>query len=649
MMDPPPGTPRAPTISRLPGRRWNGALAAGLVLLLAGAAVAFVLRRGATPSENADGLTPAAPVPPDPRLDYAGPFLNVRPEVRYVGDAACDECHADKAESYRQHPMGRSLLPISDVLGRAPHGPAKLEGQFEAFESRFRVERRGEQVWHRQTRLDAAGRPIYTQDHEVGYVIGSGTRGHSYLSERDGFLFQTPVSWFSQKGVWDLSPGFSADMLPGRPISPDCLFCHANRARHREGTRNGYEAPIFDGCAIGCERCHGPGELHARSPGRKDPATGADYTIVNPHHLEAELRAAVCEQCHLAGESRVLCRGRDLYDFRPGLPLSLFLSVFVADRSAGSGTQKAVNHVEQMHLSPCFLRSKGDKKLGCTSCHDPHVRVGPEQRVAHYREKCLACHDARQAPDCGLAPEVRRRQNRADSCIDCHMPTYPAADIAHTAATNHQIARHPPQDRETAGQPNRDKAPARPPVSFYPARVGDAEQMRDLGVALARLAAGGKGDPPRLAGRAAELLEESLTNCPDDVYAWEARAQALTVLGRQAEARAAFEAALARSPRRELSLQGAARLAQTAGDLDQALACWRRAVEVNPQAADAQGNLARLLIHTGAWDEARPHCRAWLRLDPGSVEARKLWARCLLHDGDRAAAREEMDRLQRLR
>jgi len=78
---------------------------------------------------------------------------------------------------------------------------------------------------------------------EVHHVIGSGTRGYSYITDRHGYLFQTAISWFSQKHIWDKSPGFLADRFAGRPIVEACLFCHANRAPAMEGYRNRYEHP----------------------------------------------------------------------------------------------------------------------------------------------------------------------------------------------------------------------------------------------------------------------------------------------------------------------------------------------------------------------------------------------------------------------
>src|SRR5205823_1052395 len=108
MNSPPPPTPQ------LPARRRARGLAVAVVLLLAAVAIGVGLRRWIS------NPTPARPDPPDPRLDYAGPFRNVRPDVEYVGDAACRGCHGDIARTYARHPMGRSLAPIRDALAQAP-------------------------------------------------------------------------------------------------------------------------------------------------------------------------------------------------------------------------------------------------------------------------------------------------------------------------------------------------------------------------------------------------------------------------------------------------------------------------------------------------------------------------------------------------
>src|SRR5262249_45896576 len=155
------------------------------------------------------------------------------------------------------------------------------------FGATMRVERQGDRVWHKETRLGPDGKPIYELSLPVDYVIGSGNNGSSYLSVRDGFVFETPISWFAQKRIWDTSPGFVPEMHTGRPVLQICLYCHSNRALLIEGTRNRYQPEVFAGHSIGCERCHGSGEAHVklRALGAA-PQEKIDLTIVNPKHLE---------------------------------------------------------------------------------------------------------------------------------------------------------------------------------------------------------------------------------------------------------------------------------------------------------------------------------------------------------------------------
>jgi hypothetical protein len=587
---------------------------------------------------------PPGGAPPDPRRDYAGPFQNLDPAVHYVSDERCAECHLDKALAYAEHPMGRSLLRV----GRAPT-PAedsRFHNPFRALGSQFQVYRDGDRIRHQRTRLDPAGHPAATLDWPVHYVLGSGTRGHSYLTDRDGYLFQTPISWFSQEKKWDLSPGFGVALLTGRAVLPECLFCHANRVHSVEGSVNHYRQPIFDGSAIGCQRCHGPGELHvATRAGSARAPRRPDYTIVNPRHLERPLREAVCEQCHLTGKARVLRRGRGLDDFRPGLPLELFWSVFVRPPEAGESA-KAVSHVEQMYQSRCFQGSAGQlRPLGCISCHDPHEHVPAAERVAHYRGRCLRCHDKHP---CSLPVADRKRRTAADSCIDCHMPRYGSADIPHTASTDHRILRHEKATPQGgAGQPPGDGLPI---VAFYHGRkdAADWEQERDRAVALVNLALNGEPAAGRALGRALPALADAVRRDLDDHVAGEAHGHALGLEGRSAEALAAFQAVLARAPDRELALVGAAAMAEALGKSEAAQDYWRRAVRANPWAPDYRRRLALLLVKNETWNEAQRECQAWERLDPFSAEARATRISCLLAAGNKEEARAELARIEAL-
>src|SRR5947209_4248935 len=94
------------------GKRVALLLAAGLSLA-AVLAICLVLslrpRKAEVLSPPPSILYPLSSIS-DPRRTYAGPYRNIDPDVRYVGDAACAGCHKDIAESYARHPMGRSLV-----------------------------------------------------------------------------------------------------------------------------------------------------------------------------------------------------------------------------------------------------------------------------------------------------------------------------------------------------------------------------------------------------------------------------------------------------------------------------------------------------------------------------------------------------------
>jgi cytochrome c-type biogenesis protein CcmH/NrfG len=141
------------------------------------------------------------------------------------------------------------------------------------------------------------------------------------------------------------------------------------------------------------------------------------------------------------------------------------------------------------------------------------------------------------------------------------------------------------------------------------------------------------------------LLEAALAKRPDDTAAWEAKGFALGQLARGGEALAAFGTALAREPRRESTLVGAAHLAARGGRVEDAIAYWRRAIKINPSRPDYQAELAPLYFKSRDWRAAAAACRETLRLDPTNITVRKLLVRCELHLRHIEAARRELQTL----
>src|SRR5262249_5199815 len=157
----------------------------------------------------------------------------------------------------------------------------------------------------------------------MDFFIGSGSAARSFLWSKEGFLFQSPVTWYAGPARWDLSPGYESKGGPdlGRAIEPECLNCHASRLQPVAGTRNGYRRPPFRAPGVGCERCHGPGAGHVLAP--------RPTNIVNPAKLQARRRDSVCAQCHLTGMERIERPGRSLLAFQPGDDLGDYAVSFV--------------------------------------------------------------------------------------------------------------------------------------------------------------------------------------------------------------------------------------------------------------------------------------------------------------------------------
>ena len=388
---------------------------------------------------------------------------------------------------------------------------------------------------------------------------------------------------------------------------------------------------VFQGHEIGCERCHGPGELHVAHP---ELTGGKDMTIVNPASLAPSLRDAVCEQCHLAGAQRVERVDRRIEDYRPGLPVHRFWSVFVP--ASGPASARFVGQVEQMHESRCFRASEGG--LGCISCHDPHQLPAPDKRVAYYRKRCQECHADR---GCSLPADVRLARSPDDDCIGCHMPRSKSGDIPHVATSDHRIPRQGDRQDSLPSRVATQRSGGPPLVNFH-RDLMDADELydvnRDLGIALSR-------NGPDSAAVALPWLDEALAARPDDLPARQARGVALRWLGRAQEGLADFQAALKQDPDRELLLKEAAHGAIMAGKTELAIGYWRRAIGINPWRSDYRAALAFLFFEAGDWPSAAEACRETLRLNIANLDIRKLLVQCHLRLGDSAAARAEFETL----
>ncbi len=474
-------------LRRIRRRRLLAALGLAALLLAAALAGKSWLRRPPPPPEPAP-----FPLPPV----SSSPFLNTSPAAEYVGSEACRSCHADQGASFRSCGMGRSMAEL-DPAREPPdaafdHPPSK---------HRYEVRRKDGRLWHRELLLGAGPPEVVLAEYPVRYVIGSGSHVRMYAVEADGFLVESPVSWYAARSAWGLSPGYDAPDQAGfaRPIPEGCLYCHAGRAAAVGASMHRMHVSEP---AIGCERCHGPGSLHvARHKGRgpaDGPAGETDFTIVNPAHLSRDLAEAVCQQCHFHTRATAITRGRKESDYRPGLPLQDFRQEY--SLRVPNKPMTVVGHVEQMHLSRCY---QGSDNFSCLTCHDPHDPPPSQGRDAHYNRICTGCH---RPEACTVDDQRRRKQSPDNDCVQCHMPRSPT-EVPHVAFTHHRVGIHDRSPEAPAAEPGQEELQSLLDLS----RLSPVDRKRSLGLAYLDQATRPENpwDAPRYRQRAWGLLSEA--------------------------------------------------------------------------------------------------------------------------------------------
>ena len=457
---------------------WQAKYLTGMCVLMLGL-VWFGFRRARERDNPVPRPQVSDPVVSDAPLPQVSktPFLNTGDNAAYIGSEKCIECHADQAETYfhTSHSRSMSVAGSSELESTAiRHAKSGFAYQSQTRDGRLT---QSESILVNETVLADSRR-----DATVDYVVGSGNFGHSFLFQLDDFYVQSPLTWYTTRDCWDMSPGYDTPNQRSfrRAISAGCLYCHAGAVEIENG--NAYDVSVVE-TAIGCERCHGPGSLHAdrhENSSAKFPGTEIDYTIVNPAHLSRELSEAVCQQCHLQGDSQILVRGHDYDSFRPGLPLEDFRQDY---RLSATQEMTVVGHVEQMHHSECYRQSES---LTCSTCHDPHSDYSADEQITRYRQACLNCHESKACTE-----QANKRAAKQDRCTVCHMPAAPT-EIPHVPFTHHRIGIHRPEAPESAADSGSQLVNM---LTDAHLPAADADRCRGLGWLRFFLLA--KGDPQR--------------------------------------------------------------------------------------------------------------------------------------------------------
>ena len=544
----------------------------------------------------------------------------------YVGSSQCTECHTEIAEKFQRHPMAHSMDTVPGSRQIEDH-TQKTSFSHDEFRE-YGVETVDGTVRHYEQFRDVNGNVVYRQSESVEFAVGSGQRGRSYLLNRDGLLFMSPVTWYSEGARWDLSPGYDPQAHPRfeRRVTDGCIACHAGALRQERNGPNRFAKEPFFEMSIGCERCHGPGKEHIDLQYRPYETDRQD-SIINPARLSPSKRDSICYQCHLHGVNRVPRAGHSDFSFRPGALLSDTWTVFISRNSAKTdgGPSRAVSQVEQMHESFCFRRSNG--QLGCVSCHDPHSIPSKPDRVNFFRERCLSCHEEKNK--CSLVRLARLQISPEDSCIKCHMPKLAASDVPHTSQTDHRVLKRPQMTR------NFRTLPDGPPVLFAPELfpVPEMEIARAEGIIFSNFSEPVARD---LSGEASRRFRNINPN-QHDVPLLDAIGKTQLRVGRLAEAKRSLERAFSELPGHESVIDSLVQTNERAGELELALAWAQRFVDVNPSSSFGHSRLAFLLMRLDSPERAISEAEISLQLNPLRHATREALINFLM-ENDRADA-----------
>lgn len=609
--------------------------------------------------------------------------MNHHDSAQYVGMQPCRECHPLIYESYMRTGMGRSFGKAT--LSKS----ASIIGNDSLIYDRYR------NLWYRpywqdetlmimEFRLEGND-TVHLRREKVDYIVGSGNHTNSHIYMVNSYAYQIPFTYYTQVHRFDLPPGFEGghNSRFGRSLGLECISCHNGLPGLVLGSENKY-THMPEG--IDCERCHGPASIHVALKKKGilvDTARFTDYSIVNPKRLPKQLQNDVCARCHLQG-TMVLKNNRSFYDYRPGIPLTTVMDIFLPVFEGGTEDLIMASHVERMMESRCFVASGAD--LSCIQCHNPHYSAKETPR-SRYSATCIGCHNATSSTTC--TKDEASRMAKGNDCALCHMPVRKSRDIPHVMITDHKIINPEKEDKrprvfrglKAVNNPMADPFTkglgylreyetyhANPAYLDSAARLlRPAPKRTDTASLIAfvqyfflrnesknviRLV-GRNGGPQAVAGM---LNKQSF----DNLHAWTAyrigqsyeneslRQEALlffeksTILApyqpdflnrygsllaheaKFAEAAQVFSKVIAENPQNDMAHVNYGWCLQQQGRLFAAHESYVRALSLNPDNMQALLNLAGYHLSTGMPGLARPLLLRALRLDPGRQDVRRL-------------------------
>lgn len=361
-------------------------------------------------------------------------------------------CHQNIYNNFIHTGMGRSWRIATKDNSSATFTYSQIYDAHSKFHYQAFIQ--NDSIYIKEYRLNKQD-TIFLMIKKIDYIVGSGHHTNSHIYSINGYLYQAPMTFYTQKKIWDLPPGFENGHNTRffRKIGLECITCHNAYPEFVQGSDNKY-ASIPTG--IDCERCHGPGSIHVNKIRRHeitDTSQYIDYSIVNPAKLPIDRQFDICMRCHLQGNA-VTVNNHSFLDFKPGMHLNQFIQVFLPRYTDSDESFIMASHADRLKQSQCFIQSLKKTKsthtlkpyqnaLTCVTCHNPHISVKYTQQEK-YIAICQSCHQkngmSKKTCSSSVFMQALKKGNTSQTnCISCHMPISGSKDIPHVTIHDHYI------------------------------------------------------------------------------------------------------------------------------------------------------------------------------------------------------------------
>jgi hypothetical protein len=329
------------------------------------------------------------------------------PRSEYAGADACVSCHSAKVASQKATPMARNAMHADD--SEILHSHPRLT--FDVGRYHYEIKTGGTHSAYTVT----DGR--HTETATLLWAFGVGRAGQSYLFKKsDGNLYEARVTYFDTLKSIHFTPARALDSPKDveeamyRPLGAAeiarCFGCHTTASTIGEKLD---EKNLMLG--VTCEACHGPAAKHVASAraalvaGVSDSAPAA---IFNPAKLNPADSVDFCGACH-----------GSWWDVK---------------LSGVKGTATARSQPYRLEQSKCW--GKGDARLTCMGCHDPHKDL--QTAPSAYDGICLSCHAAAASEKPVSTHLGKACPANTKNCVSCHMEKVYVPEM-HYKFTDHRI------------------------------------------------------------------------------------------------------------------------------------------------------------------------------------------------------------------